>query len=770
MQTKFKKYLRFSFTALLLSAVGAGIFFTSCEDDEETDSGKAKLLSYGPMPIARGAELNFIGNNLDKVTSIVIPDGIEIEASEFTTHNTELITLTVPQNAEEGLVVIKTTEGEITTKTPIGYSEPISIDEFSPATIKPGEVITITGDYLNLVKEVIFTDRAVAADSTHFEEQSRKELKVTVPEEAQTGVIAVSDGAEEPVIVYSENELEVTLPSIEEITPNPVKAGNDITITGRDLNLVAQVRLGGDRTIDAEDFSSHAVEEIVLTIPDDTQDGPVLLIPASGVEVTSEAELEMTVPTIGSIEPITLKNGEQITVTGENLDLVSSVVFAEDAEGEIAEGRTATEIVVTTPETAISGEVVFNTLAEKSVTGEKVTFVDPSVTEISPNQTSPASSFTIIGENLDLVENVILGGKVEGEIENQTETELQVGVKFGSESGPLTLVAKNGSEVETSQTLTVEAPQFCYIEELPDEETEIYAGEVFPVEVANGSMLTDVVLNGNSSQYILDGFTLYFLIPSDASGETELTLVSSNESFTYTINVIGAAPVETVIMEETRDLGSWAGEDDGGAFRLNKSSFEGVKAGSILKFYFTASDYNQLQINDANWSEQEIIEITDPAQTTYEMELTQEFLDHILTTEDGWSETATIIQGEGLVIEKVSILTFDGAPENAGGETIWEGETVLGNWEGSIELGSDNFTNAETGMTLSISIKDQDPSADYWQIALKDSDWGDIEIADVAQDATEQEFAVDETLLNEMQNGGIIIQGAFCTITKIELK
>ena len=126
---------------------------------------------------------------------------------------------------------------------------------------------------------------------------------------------------------------------------------------------------------------------------------------------------------------------------------------------------------------------------------------------------------------------------------------------------------------------------------------------------------------------------------------------------TYTIRIISSGIVETVIMNETRDLGSWAGEGAGGAFRLYKESFDGIKAGAILKFYFTVTGYGQLQINNANWATWDTPVFTDTSLTYYEMELTQPFLDNILGANDGWSTTAIIIQGEHLVISKVSIIT-----------------------------------------------------------------------------------------------------------------
>src|SRR5690606_37050972 len=151
------------------------------EGKEEEDT-KVVLQSFGPMPIARGAELKFIGLNLDKVTAVILPDNITI--STFTKKEARLLTLTVPQEAVPGYVVLKTPDGDITTKTTIGFSEPISIAGLTPATVKAGDELTITGDYLNLVEEVILTDRVTVTEDD-FTSHTRTEIKLVVPAEAQ---------------------------------------------------------------------------------------------------------------------------------------------------------------------------------------------------------------------------------------------------------------------------------------------------------------------------------------------------------------------------------------------------------------------------------------------------------------------------------------------------------------------------------------------------------------------------------------------------------
>lgn len=447
-----KKYIKIRTWALLfatLCTVGAGVILTSCQE-EESDT-KVALFSFGPMPVARGAELKFIGVNLDKVTAVILPDNINI--TTFTTKTSTLLTLTVPQEAMPGYVVLKTPDGDITTKTTIGYSEPISIVSFTPLTVKAGDELTITGDYLNLVGEVIFPDR-VSVLKADFNSQSRTQIKVDVPAQAQTGKIAVSNAAEEPIIVYSATNLTVKLPAFTSITPNPVKAGTALTITGTDLDLAQKVTLGGNKVITSANFVSHTAAEIVLNVPDDTKDGKVIMTPASGVEVVSADELIMVVPTV-SVTPVTLKNGQDITVTGTDLDLINKVIFGGNKQGTIKAGGTATQILVTVPDNAITGVVTFITKAEKTVTGPNLTMIDPAFISFTPVSAKPGADITITGTDLDLVVDVIFNGNIKGTIGTRTSTQMAVTVPVGARTGKITLVAKNATTVQSAIDLTV---------------------------------------------------------------------------------------------------------------------------------------------------------------------------------------------------------------------------------------------------------------------------------------------------------------------------
>ena len=411
-------------TYLCLGLLVGSVFFASCnKDDDEAEPG-IQLLSFGPSPALRGGELRIIGTQLDKVTAVVLPENVEV--TSFTSKTAELITLVIPEETVDGKIVLKTPEGDITSLSRLTISEPIVLASFSPATVRPGDVLTIEGDYLNLISSVIFAAEVEVGDSM-FVSQSREKIEVTVPEAAQTGLIQISNGEEVPIIVESETELTVTVPKVTELSPNPVKAGTMLTITGTDLDLVKQI--GFEGTSNVSSFVSQEATKIEVIVPDDAHDGKVLLIPGSFLEIPSEEDLIMVVPEITNISPNPVKNGQNITVTGVNLDLITRVTFGGNKVGAILGGGTDTEITVKVPISATEDLVAFQTAAEKVVNSTSILeLVRPTITAINPAIAQFGEEIAIEGEDMDLVTAVIFTGDVEVSVNNAVLNEATVDV------------------------------------------------------------------------------------------------------------------------------------------------------------------------------------------------------------------------------------------------------------------------------------------------------------------------------------------------------
>ena len=168
----------------------AGLSLTSCdEDDLVTDQygNEIKLNSFGPCPVLRGGTLKFLGSNLDQITEVRLPGADPITAIDVKkSGNVSEIWIEVPkEKCEPGIVTLITAKGgEIKTITPVTYEENIVlgkvyIGQEGNLSGKVGDIVTFTGDYLNLMHQVVFADD-VRVDEKDFKSHDRYTITVAI--------------------------------------------------------------------------------------------------------------------------------------------------------------------------------------------------------------------------------------------------------------------------------------------------------------------------------------------------------------------------------------------------------------------------------------------------------------------------------------------------------------------------------------------------------------------------------------------------------------
>lgn len=617
----------------------------------------------------RGAEIRFVGTHMDRVTAVVFP--VAGEVTEFSKKEATEIRVVVPANAGYGRIVLKTPDGDITTESEMSYSEQIDVTRITEEAVKPGDNIEIKGHFLYLVTRVIFqgTDSFVDltdADKTFSADDPTGEqtITVTVPESALSGEVILS------TIMFDANNNELGIPvevgsgdwrvnivepTVASFSPTTVKAGAKLTIKGEYLDLVDAIRFEGGTETDS--FTLNGTTSIEVTVPEDAQDGAITLIAGSGAETVSADDLTMLLPAVSSLAPNPVRNGAKLTVEGTDLDLVSVITFS--GADAIAVGdasvtaKTATKIEVSVPVNANDGPVTFTTKAAKEVESAELKLVRPVVTGYASSTVGAGANVTFHGTDLDLVTAVTFPADLVVEVEPNAgnATELTVAIPAtASSDGNVTLTMVNGNVIECPP-LTIEAPLFAFIPVLPGADVEILAGDLLVVDVVNGDKLTEVQVNGITTQHILRGTSLHILIPADANGPAELKLVSSNGEVAYTIKVTGTGPVETVAWEGIVDMNAapWR------AVAIPFAGFSGAEAGALCRFYFRdgAGDIN-IQPNYGDWGGA-IIELKPAVDAPYaEFELTQENLDKMMNP--AWGDAAFQLHGAGCVVYKISYL------------------------------------------------------------------------------------------------------------------
>lgn len=455
------KIYKFSAWWMVCLILLSSLTFTACEtNDVDTNQykGGISLNVFGPSPVLRGGELRFLGCGMDQVASVLIPGCDAI--TDIQLISAEEIRVIVPQTALPGYVTLMLRNGEsIVTKTQLTYSEPVSIESFSPESVRPGDVLTIKGEYLNLMHQVIFAENVIVSDEVIAEEEAteatskflkhtRNEIQVRVPEEAQSGKIILSDGAEIPNRLYSEVELQVVLPSVAELADyDNIKPGAIMTVTGENFDLVKEVRMENGEKVEFE-FSAEN-KTLQFTLPANAVSGFIYVVPASGVRIPV-ASIELAKPGNFSCATSDVAAGGQITIQGENLDLVSAVIFSGEVEGEII-SQSPEQLVVSVPALAQSGIVTF-----KMTNGEQVSALNLTINQPCHIVSSLEDDFEAGKEMIVEVANgeLLTEVKINGVTVTHTLEGTQLKIKVPETAGANSILELVSSDVSVKYTVS----------------------------------------------------------------------------------------------------------------------------------------------------------------------------------------------------------------------------------------------------------------------------------------------------------------------------
>jgi len=372
---KIKLSISFLLFACLMTGVG---LFSSCSKDDNGGSLSDELLSFGPTGAELGDTISFIGNGLDRVTMVVFV-GDSVSKPDFVSQTSSLLKVIAPPNARRGYVILRNSNGtSVQSLTMIDFLIQATFTDVTPMPAKPGTNITITGEHLDWATDVVFFNNAgnITVTDTFFVSQSASQIVVTVPINAQRGPLVVHTAGTKPLAITM-TDFPVILPVITDFSPNPILGGKEqLTINGTDLDLVTGVLLKGPGMDTIKTFVSQTPTQIVIAPPANTAPGPITIIPYSMLPVVSSTSLNVVLPAITAISPNPITRGDNLTITGTDLDLVTGVIIngvADPISSFVS--QSATKIVVTVPQDAQKGPVkVVSAAGVPAVSADVLTF------------------------------------------------------------------------------------------------------------------------------------------------------------------------------------------------------------------------------------------------------------------------------------------------------------------------------------------------------------------------------------------------------------
>ena len=671
--------------ALCLSAVS----LTGCKHEEyDTDqyAGAVALSAVAPNPVMRGGELRILGTNLENVSEVRFAGGVTV--TDFTVTKSgdhgEMRVMVPLEGPIVGKVAIVTKDGTVLESfADLEFTEPIEVDSFAPAEVLSGDVVTVRGEYLNNVQEVILGGVYV----TEFLSKDRHELKFVVPSNAVTGYIIVGDVNEMvdpntiPNQIYSATELIVGDPTVNEAAKATYKSGEVITVTGAHLDMIEKVDLAGAANVD---FSvAEGGKSLSFTLPASASDGPITLTSFAG-KAFSAGEIETVTVADLAIKSLAedgrYKADCEVEITGSDLDLVSKVDFVNAQAAFHIEGG---KIIATVPTAAKDGSVTVTLESGKQAFTPEIEVVKPVVSGVDKSEAVAGKDEVVVsGADLDLVTSVTIGDKDH----TLVPCEFKKITLVGSNLLKIEQIFIKGKKVTDYQLREDGAMSFS----LPDELT------------SPGIYRLDLVLT--------DGSNLTWPAPFEVT----------------------APFTETFIWEGIRETGDYAnnlelgGEDDW----VNA----GLAVGDIVHVYFQAADPADwsMQLFTGHWAGMSMLfpGMDNPNQFNQDrtpdavsngyiaFEVTEEIYN--LFTEKQWWGSALIVQGKFLTVTGLSFLHF-GLTETV----VWEGPSAhTGDYDLNQELGGeDDWVNAGLYEGAEVRIYFTPDDWSDWSIQIFDGHW-----------------------------------------------
>lgn len=590
----------FNIASLLLAGALA---LVSCNDDNEfpwdnTDSGATVLEAFGPK-VNRLGDMTIIGKNLQNVQAVIFPEDIRV--TDIERFSNEKISVVVPYEASAGKLTLELAGGRTLTSS----SDIIYVETFTPPTVsmgegkesvRAGEQITIEGDYLYNVATVSFAGNVDVAidDEEAVVEVDRYHIAVRVPQAAQSGLIKIADAT--GINVYSQNGITVRQPQIKSLSPLTVKAGGVLTVAGSDVDLIESITFAdGSKVTDIEVVSESSVR---VEVPAAATDGAITATSYAGVECTSEQELTLVVPVVTKVTADRFKAGETVTVSGSDLDLVTSLAFTSVA-AEFEYDAAKKSITAVIPAAAADGAMTLTLANAQTVETEALTFVKAEIAQVAPTDLMAGSPVTVTGTDLDLVTGVKING-VDHEF-TATETTVTVTTSNTSQSGKIVLSQANGVKVEAAEELHFSYDSFVVVTSAPDSAA---IGDEITITGSNFNMIEAIYFGEAkvTSYTKREDSEMSFLIPATVeTGTYPMTFhltTGEVETSPQTIELRGAI-AEIVIWEGNASLGTgW--DWNAGVHIYDQSLWSKVPVGATLNFDFAcdtaAAEYWQLQV------------------------------------------------------------------------------------------------------------------------------------------------------------------------------
>ena len=790
-----------------------------------TFSEPIEISSFSPATVLSGDIITIKGEYLYDVKEVFF-SGEDAYVTKFESQDRHELKLKVPANAITGPIILSdvnevedgtTIPNHIYTQTELVVGNP-TVNKAAKATYKSGDVIVVTGEHLDMIKNVALPQVA-SVEFTLAEDLNS--ISFNLPPKATDGNITLTSFAG---VEFDAGEIETVnvaeLAVVTKAEDGRYKAGCTVEISGTDLDLVSAVDFEGA----AADWYLNK-DVIVATQPAGAKDGQVVVTLESGKKAYSDA-IEVVKPVVTAVDTTVATAGKDtIIVSGTDLDLVTSVTIGNKDQSFIdcvfEYNAADSTVAVVVPDQAYNGPITLTAASGYDSATEKISIVyDMSVSiKFEAPSFAVGEKISITGTNLMQIEKIYIKGKKVTNYAVRTDTAMSFDIPEGLGPGVyrLAITLIDDSELTWPIPFSVTAPF-----------TETFIWEGNSTVTWSGGAVTDLSWGGYDWSTVAEGtilcahFTVddpsgcirfgngsWASIPSLAGlaadgnlpleeGMTEYRVELTAEDLDVLVNqgglvvcgtgftitgmsfiTFGAAEKRTPIWEGSLTVGDWDGSL--GALSWGGYDWSTVKAGTKLAVSFTTSSDNAvMRFGNGSWASIPSLaglaadgNIPVAGLTSYEFELTEADLEQ-LTTAGG-----LVICGAFWTITEVALVTTESGGASQG-KTIWEGSHLI-DWTGgsgddykalgALSWGGYDWSTVDAGTTLVVEYDAVDGVEA--QLRVSNGGWAALPGTEDPYKPTASPFELELTqaMLDELvANGGLVLTGQGMTLTAVILK
>ena len=404
-----------------------------------------------------GDVLTIEGDYLNNITSVIFANGATMDAESFKSQTRYQIQLVIPAEAGEGRFQISDGNNYMYSEGALSINAP-EIDAnnaIGKSLIKAGETEVLRGTSLDQIASIELNGATVEA--ADFKSQTASEITFVISSKVADGEItAVTKSG----IRISFGEITTVVPSQLVATPSPIKNGKEITISGKDMDLITGIAFPN-----AKESKLNKVEttKVTSTVPEDAQEGDITLSLDNGKTVT--VAYTLVKPTVTACTPAAITAGERTIIKGTDLDLVASVTFPGDVEQTIEKfaAQNANAIAVTVPTACAGSGFKLNLKNGTTVNIDGQLSIkaatDPAIASIAPGEAIAGSTITITGKNFQNIQNLYIGSYKVNRYTSRTNTEIVCQVPANAEVGTYKIVMEDpdGNKIEGPEFKVVPA-------------------------------------------------------------------------------------------------------------------------------------------------------------------------------------------------------------------------------------------------------------------------------------------------------------------------